>query len=129
MDRREYFDRLHILSIDLTLCRFFPGGKAAPNDQIVLYKSNFTLLAEEVKCSKNTYLRTREKAPNGTYSCYLEVNHVLYENQTDGRKTWGFGSCLSGVQGWPLPPPPCLIQTKVDYNVMYLSEFKDTYWR
>jgi hypothetical protein len=113
----------------LSIYRFYPGGKPVPDDQIVVYESRFTLLSEEVKCWSTSHLRNSDRAPKGTYTCNLEVNHVNYNNQADPRKTWAGGGCLDVVQGWPFSMPPCLIQPKVDHRVMPLSEFKDIYWR
>jgi hypothetical protein len=113
----------------LSIYRFFPGGKPAPDDHIVVYESKFTLLHEEVRCGRTAYLRDSGRVPKGTYTCNLEVNHVNYNNQSDPRKTWDYGGCLDAFQGWPFSMPPCLMQSKVDYHVITLSEFKNRYWR
>jgi hypothetical protein len=109
--------------------RFYPGGKPAPDDHIIVYESKFTFFGEEMKCGSNSYLRDSNTAPKGTYTCRLEVNHVKYNNETDPHKTWIGGGCLDAFQGWPFPMPPCLMQSKVDHHAIPLSEFKSRYWR
>lgn len=80
-------------------------------------------------CGSNTHLRAQEIAPAGTYTCNLQVNHVYYPGQPNATEPLNFKSCLDYRCGWPIGPPPCLIQMDVSHRLMSMGEFKDTFWK
>jgi hypothetical protein len=105
--------------------RFYPGGKATAEGQIVVYQSTFNVTRSMMRCTNNVLLRSRETTPPGTYSCRLE------EDQTElSRPREGLFSCLGQLAGVPFrTTTPCALEVDVKYPLMSLNEFKDMYWK